>query len=257
MVTSIVLKGQYALNVNAQNKVKLGDNIVSIEKDIPFVRYRFNAYDDTAFNYIKNTMEKMKYSTHLAEINLDANTVTTLEWFKNNVTNIARFLYIDVTDENVASASISAELVNLLVAAIPYNVDRVMLRDKSTSLDLVAAKKIIETLSKQTGIKKDNFGICSSPLSFGELCCLTAVRARELMTIYSAIADVALPTANHQCMNCCGCIRYYTVEADTEMVAVSTTKEKKPKADGDDSGESKPRAPKTVKPSLHFGEFDL
>ncbi len=257
MVTSIVLKGQYALNVNSANKVKLGDNIVSIEKDIPFVRYRFDSYDETALNYIGATMEKMKYSTHLAEINLDSNTVATLEWFKTNINNIARFIYIDVTDENVASASISAEIVNLLVAAVPYNVDRIMLRDKSTSLDLVAAKKIIETLSKQTGIKKDNFGICSSPLSFGELCCLTAVRARELMTIYSAIADVALPTANHQCMNCCGCIRYYTVEADTEIVADNKVKEKKPKEDGDNSGESKPRTPKTSKPSVAWGEFNL
>ena len=259
MITSIVLKGRYALNVNSSNKIKLGDNVVAIDKDIPFVRYRFESYSEEDFNYIKATMEKMKYSTHLAEINLDANTANTLEWFKNNINNIARFIYIPITDEDVIRGGIDPNVAALLTFVVPYNVDRVMLKDNSTKLDTVSAKKIMDALSKQTGIKKDKFGVCSSPLSFGDAgwCCLTAVRAREIMAIYSPIADVALPTANHQCMNCCGCIRYYVVEADTEIVTDNKTKEKKPKASGGSDKESTPRAPKASKPSIVFGQFDL
>lgn len=251
MVTSIVLTGRHTLNVNSFNKLKAGDNIISIEKDIPFVRYRFGVYADADFQYIISTMDKLKYSTHLIELNLDTNTVTNLEWIKNNIANIARFIYIDVTDEDVARGGLTTDTLNLLMGIVQYNVDRVMLKDKSTKLDIVTAKKIIDALSKQTGIKRDNFGICSSPLSFGDMCCLTAVRAREIMAVYSLIADVALPTANHQCMNRCGCIRYIVIDSDTDVISESKANLKK---------ESKSKQSKSTKnnsSALHFRAFDL
>lgn len=251
MVTSIVLTGRYTLNINSFNKLKAGDNIISIEKDIPFVRYRFGVYTDVDFQYIISTMDKLKYSTHLIEINLNTNTVTNLEWIKNNIANIARFIYIDVTDEDVARGGLTTDTLNLLMGIVQYNVDRVMLKDKSTKLDIVTAKKIIDALSKQTGIKRDNFGVCSSPLSFGDMCCLTAVRAREIMAVYSLIADVALPTANHQCMNRCGCIRYIVIDSDTDVISESKANLKK---------ESKSKQSKSTKnnsAALHFRAFDL
>lgn len=251
MVTSIVLTGRHTLNVNSFNKLKAGDNIISIEKDIPFVRYRFGVYADADFQYIISTMDKLKYSTHLIELNLDTNTVTNLEWIKNNIANIARFIYIDVTDEDVTRGGLTTDTLNLLMGIVQYNVDRVMLKDKSTKLDIVTAKKIIDALSKQTGIKRDNFGICSSPLSFGDMCCLTAVRAREIMAVYSLIADVALPTANHQCMNRCGCIRYIVIDSDTDVISESKANLKK---------ESKSKQSKSTKnnsSALHFRAFDL
>jgi hypothetical protein len=251
MVTSIVLTGRHTLNINSFNKLKAGDNIISIEKDIPFVRYRFGVYNDEDFQYIISTMDKLKYSTHLIEINLDTNTVTNLEWIKNNIANIARFIYIDVTDEDVTRGGLTTDTLNLLMGIVQYNVDRVMLKDKSTKLDIVTAKKIIDALSKQTGIKRDNFGICSSPLSFGDMCCLTAVRAREIMAVYSLIADVALPTANHQCMNRCGCIRYIVIDSDTDVISESKANLKK---------ESKSKQSKSTKnnsSALHFRAFDL
>ena len=251
MVTSIVLTGRHTLNINSFNKLKAGDNIISIEKDIPFVRYRFGVYTDADFQYIISTMDKLKYSTHLIELNLDTNTATNLEWLKNNITNIARFIYIDVTDEDVTRGGLTTDTLNLLMDIVQYNVDRVMLKDKSTKLDIVTAKKIIDALSKQTGIKRDNFGVCSSPLSFGDMCCLTAVRAREIMAVYSLIADVALPTANHQCMNRCGCIRYIVIDSDTDIISESKANAKK---------ESKSKQSKSTKnnsSALHFRAFDL
>ena len=259
MVTSIVLKDKYNLNVNAANKIKLGENIVSIEKDIPFVRYRFNSYTDVDFNYILATMNKFSYSTHLIEIQLNENAAQTLAYITNNIKNIAKFLYIDVTDEDVARCSLSAEVLNLFTQVSGYSIDRIMLKDKSTTLDTLSAKKIIDNLSKQSGISKDNFGVCSSPLSFGDWCCLTAVRARELMTIYSAIADVALPSANHQCMNCSGCIRYFTVESDTEVILDSKTSEKKKKSNesNSESNEKKPKATKVNKGVKVYSDYNF
>ena len=251
MVTSIVLTGRHTLNINSFNKLKAGDSIISIEKDIPFVRYRFGVYTDADFQYIISTMDKLKYSTHLIELNLDTNTANNLEWLKNNITNIARFIYIDVTDEDVTRGGLTTDTLNLLMGIVQYNVDRVMLKDKSTKLDIVTAKKIIDALSKQTGIKRDNFGICSSPLSFGDMCCLTAVRAREIMAVYSLIADVALPTANHQCMNRCGCIRYIVIDSDTDIISESKANANK---------ESKSKQSKSTKnnsSALHFRAFDL
>ena len=258
MVTSIVLTGRHTLNINSFNKLKAGDNIISIEKDIPFVRYRFEVYTDVDFQYIISTMAKLKYSTHLIELNLDTNTVTSLEWLKNNITNIARFIYIDVTDEDVDRCGVTADTSNLLMGIVPYNVDRVMLKDKSTKLDMVTAKKMIDALSKQTGIKRDNFGVCSSPLSFGDMCCLTAVRAREIMAEYSLIADVALPTANHQCMNRCGCIRYIVIDSDTEVISETKANGKKQKSGESKSKQSKQsKSTKNNSAALHFRAFEL
>lgn len=254
MITSIVLKGRYNISVNSNKKIKLGDNIVAIDKDIPFVRYRFESYTEDDFKYINDTMAKMSYSTHLIEVKLDINAAATLGFVTANISNIAKYLYIDITDEDVARGSVSQDILNLFATVQGYKLDRIMLKDKSTTLDTVAAKKIIEVLSKQSGIAKDNFGVCSSPLSFGDWCCLTAVKARELMSVYSVIADVALPTANHQCMNCCGCIRYFVIEEDTPEVADSKDKRaaKTPK-EGEEKTEK--AAPKKKVQSITFGQF--
>ena len=91
-----------------------------------------------------------------------------------------------------------------------------MLVDKTTNLDMVNAKKIISKLAKELTVKQEDIGICSSPLCMnGELACLTSLKARELAAIYSSNTEVALPSANHQCMNCCGCMRFFDINSDT------------------------------------------
>ena len=74
MVTSIVLTDCYSIGINGSKKFKVNDNVLSVEKDIPFVRYRFNQYTDREFNYIREMMQKFTNSTHLVEINLNENT---------------------------------------------------------------------------------------------------------------------------------------------------------------------------------------
>lgn len=241
MITSIVVTGTHTIKMNSNKKIKIGDNVLSVEKDIPFIRYRFNQYTETEYNYILNTMKQFCFSTHLAEIPLSENTADTIRYLAENIKNIAKYVYVDITDEDVSAGSISADKLALLDTLIKLDIDRIMLKDKSSSLDTVTAKKFIKTLITRLGYKEEIFGVCSSPLSFSDWACLTAVKARELMSVYSTIADVALPSANHQCMNCCGCIRYMTVTADTEAPSdgkVRVTKEKS------DSGTKENKAPK-------------
>lgn len=257
MITSLVLTGKYNIGMNSQKKILVDDTIISVEKDIPFIRYRFDGYDQEAFEYIARTMKQFSMSTHLVEINLDANSATVLNYLNNNGFTLAKYIYIDVTDADVEKGELSAEVLNQIAFVKDLGVDRYMLRDKSKTLDLVHVKMFINQLKSMYGIDASMVGVCSSPLSFGDMACLTAVKARELMAIYSSVADVALPSANHQCMNCCGCIRYKVVSSDLQAPAEGGVKKSASKAKQTEGGETKKAQPKPVKASYVFGSTRL
>jgi len=252
MITSLVLTGKHNIGMNSQKKIMVGDNILSIEKEIPFIRYRFDTYDQSAFDYIDETIKKFAMSTHLIEINLDANAASVLNYV-NTKFNMAKYIYIDITDADVEKGELSAEVLNQIAFVKDLGVDRYMFRDKSKTLDLVHVKAFIKQIKAMYNIESSLFGVCSSPLSFGDMACLTAVKARELMSIYSTVADVALPSANHQCMNCCGCIRYIVVDNDTQAPAKGGTKKTKVKSES--TGETKKAQPKTDKVQSLFTKF--
>ena len=258
MIASIVVTGTHNIGMSSSKKINAGDTVLSAEKEIPFVRYRFNKYTDTEYTYIKSMMQKFNLSTHLAEVNLSSETPSIIERLHNEIGNIAKYVYIDITDEIVEQKSIGAELENQFVAIAPYVrtqvVDRVMLRDKSRTLDTITVKALMKRLSTLAGVKDTSFGVCSSPLSFSDWACLTAVKARELMSKYSTIADVALPSANHQCMNCCGCIRYFVIDSDTEAPSDEKARKKKESVKKDTNTTVKP---KVAKARVRFGMHNL
>lgn len=247
MITSIVVTGTHKIGMNSNKKIKIGDNVLSVEKDIPFIRYRFNQYTDAEYDYIVKSMKQFCFSTHLAEVVLSDNTAETIKYLMENIKNIAKYVYVNINDDEVVAGQLSQDKLTMFDSLRGLDIDRIMIKDKSTKLDTITAKKIIKELSKRLGFAESTFGICSSPLSFSEWACLTAVKARELMSIYSTVADVALPSANHQCMNCCGCIRYMTVTEDTEVPSDGKVKVAKEKSD------KEPRAPKATKPKVMFG----
>lgn len=241
MITSIRVNGMYNIKSNSNNKIKIEDNLLHVEKDIPFVRYRFTEYGDSAVEYIKRMQAKFVKSTHLVEMKLDDLTATYYENIRNNM-QAAIYLYIEVTEEMIKEAALTEECINRLKSVQNCNFDRYMLKDTTTdSLDYTTASKIIKQISKQFKIKDANIGICGSPLSFRGLQCLPAVKARELMSIYNEHSDVPLPSANHECMNCCGCIRYLEVNSDTEAPL------DKAKGKTKDNAEKEPKEPKQPK----------
>ena len=258
MISSIVVTGCYNIGVNGAGKIKVDDNtVLSVNKEIPFVRYRFNEYNDEQINYIKSMKEKFSKSIHLAEVQLQSgvDTVAVIEKIKA-IGDIAVFVYVNITDDVVANACFDNTVVDGLKALKGIDVDRICMKDMSRSLDTIAAMKLTNQLAGVMGLKADSFALCSSPLSFDGRACLTAVRARELMSKYNASSDMALPCANHQCMNNCGCIRYMVINNDLEAPAEvvkggskkSATSKPKKSAEGTDGDEAKAEK-KSAKPA--------
>ena len=118
------------------------------------------------------------------------------------------------------------------------------------------AKKIIKHTAKTLSVAENKVGICSSPLCMQDnLACLTAVTARELAAVYATAKDLVSPSANHQDMNTCGCIRYMVINSDIEAPA-DTKSEKKVK----EPKESKePKTPKSIKSKNTYvaGKYNL
>lgn len=214
MIISLVLKDRYSIKTDNTGKFLLGNKKVSV-KEVPFIRYRFDDFKESDIEYIKNMMAKFKYSTHLAEVVVKDGFDKQLLMLNYNFENLAVFLYLPVYDSHVESCVLSEhdiELLEKLDGLMVY--DRIILKDCSNSLHLVSANKLKHEISEVTGFNELEMGICNSPLSFGNDACLTALRARALASVYAQNDDCALPSANHECMNCCGCIKYYTVESD-------------------------------------------
>lgn len=266
MITSIVVTGTHSIGMNINNKIEIEGNMLSVEKDIPFIRYRFSEYGEAQYEYIAKMMKQFSYSTHLAEIELSENTETIIKYMTDNIPNMVKYVYINVTNDDVERGELEEYQESLIDKLSGLSIDRIMFRDKSTTLDTVTVKKLIKKYSDMVKDKNDSsarpqpdmFGVCSSPLSFGDWACLTAVKARELMSVYSTVADVALPSANHQCMNCCGCIRYMVVSSDLAAPADSKMKSTTKKSDNTGSnGETKTKTPKASKPIIPFGMHNL
>lgn len=215
MVTSIVLTGTHTIGTDTYGKFMVQDTKVSI-KEVPFVRYRFTEYNDKELEYIKSMKNKFKYSSHMVEITLGEDTRDIIERLEQ-ISNLIKFVYIPVDDTDVLEG-LREEKFDLLANISDKSFDRLMLKDKSSTLDVVAATRIKKELLSVIKLGNiDDIGVCSSPLSFdGKNACLTALKARELSAEYAETDEVALPSANHECMNCCGCIRYYVFNGDVE-----------------------------------------
>lgn len=268
MITSLKLNGMYSIGIT-NGKIEVNENTLDIKKEIPFLRYALGEITDAKLDYIKSMKEKFSASTHLVEINYaeNANIAETVNKVKAVLGGVAVYTYFNITDENMVPGNPELNgIIETIKTLKTTAVDRIMFKDKTTTLDTVTSQNLIKRAAKESGFSINMFGICSSPLSFGDNACLTAIKARELMSKYSSIADVALPSANHQCMNCCGCIRYIEV---TEDIAAPPEKEKKvgkpkePKApkdsnDHDEQKEAKAKKPaKSKATAIIPGQFNL
>lgn len=250
MISSIHVNGRFNVRVNGNSKIKVGDVLLHTEKDVPFIRYRLDKYDDSAVEYIKDMQLKFPKSTHLIEMNLDKNCVQSFRLLRDNL-SVAIYLYIDITEDIVNESKLPDNIMSQLSELQGCNFDRYMLKDKSVSLDFMAAQKMMTQISKTFKIKSDNIGLCSSPLSFQGLQCLSAIKARELMSIYNENSDVPLPSANHECMNCCGCIRCLEVTTDLEAPSEGPKKSSKKTSDSN----KEPKEPKQPKKKVNKASY--
>ena len=250
MISNLVLTGTYNIGITNE-KMMLNGNRNDI-KDIPFIRYRFENYTDDKLEYIKSMQNKFKYSAHLAEVYVKDGFVEEVKSLKEKLNNIIVFLYIPITNEDVAADSISENTENLLYDLVDANVDvdRVMIKDLSSSLFTVVANKMKKRITEILGYPISDVGICCSPLSvFDGNACLTAMKARELSAIYNN-NPVAVPSEKHECKNehgCC-CIRHFVINSDVAAPVnkVNNTGNTEKKSDEDNDSAEKEKK-KTVK----------
>lgn len=226
---NLVLTGLFDIKV-VNNKFSLYGETVNIN-DVAYVRYRLDSFNsDEVDEYIGKIIEKFNVSSHLIEVPLSETSGADIERITNRYENVIPFLYIDVTDDDVERYSLSTEKLGLLDKFKESGafIERVMLKDKSSSLYTISGNKIREQIAKLLEMNSSDIGFCQSPLSLCDgNCCLTAERARKLSAQYNECDSASLPSANHEFKNDnnCACIKHTIVTCDLVDIA-----DKKPKA---------------------------
>ena len=243
-----MFKQVVAVGMNKEGRFKVDKDILSI-KDVPFLRYRFTRFGEAEIAFMKECQSKFVNSVHLAEISITDEVTAAVEDFNSitqNLQNIAVFLYVDVSDNDVASVTIDESKLDTIDAIVKTGaVQRLCIRDRSTTLNAESFSHLVKMFISRLNVKEEFIGVCESPLSFDTRACLTAEKARELMAIFISNAEDVVPvSANHQCMECCNCIRYKLVTSDLIEVQAPPSMTKKEKSETD---EDKPEAPKKKK----------
>lgn len=280
MITNLKLHGMYNIGINSSNQINVNGTVVS-KKEIPFVRYAFPYYGEAEVNYIKETMEKFNLSTHLVEIHTEetinfmnlpesvatpvdkkTEALSSINALKDLVGKVALYIYVSLDDTDSANKKLDDSKIDILRTALMLtSFDRIMLIDRTSCIGMATAKEIIKNTAKDLGVG-DIIGLCSSPLCMGaddsKMACLSAVQARALAAKYNASTDIALPSANHQDMSTCSCIRHFVVA--TDIAAPEDTKKKtasKPKKEKatKEKVEKEPKAKSTPKKTLSLAEF--
>lgn len=229
MIISIALSDKHKIGLDNHDRFLVDDTKVSI-KEVPFVRYKFKQYGDAEIAYIKQMKNIFKHSAHMVEIELSGDTSYVLHKIEENIDNIIRFIYVPINDSHVTDG-LDEQTEELLEAIEDCDYDRIMIKDESQTLYSLAASRLKKQIADATDFSVKEIGICNSPLSFHGDACLTAVKARELSAEYAENDEVALPSANHENMNTCGCIRYHLFTSDVQApiskkTATKTTENK-------------------------------
>lgn len=270
MITSLKFISPVEVGVGNTGKFVVGDNgseenVLSI-KDIPAVRYYFKQYGENEKRFIEGVYNVFKHSVHVVEFNMDMGSNEMLAAYNmlhGAVPNMAYIVHKDITDAHAASHTFTADEAEELGALKYMPVNRLMLTDRSNSLDYIGLSKIIDEASKLSGVNKKSIGYCNSPFTTSESSCLNAALTREWAAKYNKEGEGALPSSNHNnegSLNC-GCLRYILVKSDIKAVMSGESKkkdfmnppikeaslEKKDNAEKKDTGDKKVVKKKPVK----------
>lgn len=225
MIRSLKLNGMHNIRVTGDGKFAYDGDKMNI-KEVPMIRFEMDKYDDEAVEYIKGLQSIFKYSTMFIQIHAETVSVEEIDRIKQLKDSCAIYLYLDILDENILSNEVALDdaiMDSLDYATDNLDLDGVSLVDKSTILNAVNAKALIDSAADEFGWDKKTISICNSPLSCTGYACITAVKAREIMAKYSTEDDVPLPTANHE-KSCCGCIQFTKIEHDTDVMTQKSVK---------------------------------
>lgn len=213
MVQSIRLEKTYRIDVGQDGKF-VYDGIKMSIKDVPIIRINFSRYADSEIEYINGLLKVFMYSIVFIEIHVENIGSEDIAALKQIDDKCAIYLYLDIDDMDIDSLD-DSKLEMMDAVFYDLDIDGISMVDKTSKLNAVTAKKLVNDIASTYGIENEKISICKSPLSCTGYACVTAVKARELMAIYSKVDDVPLPTANHE-KSCCGCIQYIKIEHDVE-----------------------------------------
>lgn len=247
MVTSLRFLNRVKVNIGQSEKFRLQGNKNALSvKEIPAVRYNFEHYEDSDAQYIKNNMDIFKYSVHVVEVNAaDATRVYNI--VKSAVDNIAFIAHLDLTNAHAMSRAFSGAEMEILNELRTLPVNRIVLVDKSDSMDYMGLSALISIVAKATGRNKKEIGVCCSPFTTSENSCMSAALVREWYAKYNKAREGALPSGNHNGGdNNCGCMRYLLVTEDTQ--AVNSEKGFMNKPEGSEKGTDEEKKPKKSAP---------
>lgn len=227
MITSLMLDKMVPVTMNGSKDITVNGHDLRVDKDIPFIRYRFDDIGAEELEYVEMMQSVFTKSVHLLEITLDENTEEVIDRINNSGLSAARFLYWHITD-NMCENPEKAVLEHMpLFVKVINSIDGIIFYDDTSILDMVTYRKFVGSLQATAIGRHDEFyGLCNSPFSCSEFACLTAVKARSLQAKYCTDVDVPLPTSNHQDNPTCGCIRHLIVN-DPIVGVVKAAKVKK------------------------------
>ena len=227
MIKSLVLTGMFKIPVSNEQIYVDGKKLAL--KDIPYIRYRFENYGEEEVNYIKECIQKFKYSVHIADITVKdgcAQTCDALdETFNNEDINLFMFAIIKLTP-GMTSGEISENLRDNLEQLSKREITKYVLKDdmfNSVVCRVDEYDAVRRLLMKITGLKSDKFSLCGSPFEPGNGC-LTASTVRQLQTYKEADIEIPLVPEGHENSGSCGCTRYEVVSCDLIMKEATVAK---------------------------------
>lgn len=180
--------------------------------------------------FIKKMMARFPHSLHVCHLTdvSDLTCIADTEVFDK----IPLIVHMGVNDVDLQALQAGSDLmIGLPEGTVESRrVDRVMLDDNTQTLFTVDANKLRKIYAKAFCLSIESVGVCGSPLSMGETCCLTAQRHREWAARYVTDPFVVLASANHQGGvpgQHCACLREYPVTKD--IITMDAPKKGAPK----------------------------
>lgn len=228
MITNLRINGKYDITIS-NDKIRVDGETIAT-KEIPFIRYNLGKYGSEEVAYIEKMQQKFTNSVPIVEFQLSKNTLSEIKEFEGSTLEdeFVKFVYVDITDQNIEDKTVGEENFNLLYEINDETlIDNIVLRDKTKTLnraDIISFKKELNEIAQPESIS-----VCNSPFSFGEEACLTALKARRFLAEYSTKDECAIPSARHECMECCGCMKHINI--NDNVISTKTNKSEKTKSE--------------------------
>lgn len=259
MIHSLYISKPVTVRPNSRGKLNVptgavladgkADVIHTSVQEVVSISYHFEDHDDIAKlpEYVRGMQKIFPHTLHVVHLDTSYDSKELVKANKQFFDSLPLIVHLPVFDRDIENGTIadieSFSEWQAVVEVLGSNpIDRYMLDDLTTSMYTDMANRLRKQAADMFGTDIESIGICGSPLSDNELCCLSARLDREWAAKYVHNEFVVLPSANHQNMERCGCLRFVVIEHDVITLDAA-------KSGGKSSGGHRtPKAPKIKAP---------